>query len=499
MPIPANGQVITINASNSGQVYEGNSNTFTVSPGQWTTAVYGAANDISGGDGPDTYVLSSTAQAYSTGNNITTGTSGSYVSITGDYTTITVPNAQTVSAAIVGNYTTISTSDGTASVVAFGDHNQVNGGNGNGTFLLSGEASGVLLGSGTNAVGMQGDGLIDFGVGPTTFAFLAGSASSATGPVLFAFPGSGATFNPAIDHISILLSTGYSLGLTDTGLSPQAFLTAAQFTEGGGAASPSTRFVYNPSTGQLSYTPYGSDSAANIPVAQLPTGIALSANDIFISNRYAFTAPVQNALDSLPASWGVTDPLPTAANPVYFTAQDVTTGVNSSEPGVTYTGPVTYLTEQLSYAGTHNIVFHAQTNNVFMQSGSGEDALQALGGNNVLDGGTGSNFLVGGTGADGGTDTFFTDARGAAGVFNTVVNFHPGDMVTVYGYTPGSSYAWTPSDGAPGYMGLTLNASIPGNAFTKVTLAGLTPADLSHLAVSTGTVSGIPYLAISNT
>ncbi len=173
--------------------------------------------------------------------------------------------------------------------------------------------------------------------------------------------------------------------------------------------------------------------------------------------------------------------------------------MNSSEPGVTYTGPVTYLTEQLSYAGTHNIVFHAQTNNVFMQSGSGEDALQALGGDNVLDGGTGSNFLVGGTGADGGTDTFFTDARGAAGVFNTVVNFHPGDMVTIFGYTPGSTNFWTASDGAPGYTGLTLNANIPGNAFTKVTLTGLTTADESHLLLQTGTSGGIPYLAITNT
>ncbi len=171
------------------------------------------------------------------------------------------------------------------------------------------------------------------------------------------------------------------------------------------------------------------------------------------------------------------------------------TGVTSQEPGQPYSGPVTYLQQQLTYTGTHNVNFTAKTNNVFIKSGSGEDALAALGGSNVLDGGTSSNFLVGGSG----TDTFFTDARGAAGVFNTVVNFHPGDMVTIFGYTSGSTNSWTPSDGAPGYTGLTLNANIPGSAFAKVTLAGLTTADESHLLLQTGVSGGIPYLAITNT
>ncbi|MBV9747930.1 MAG: cellulase family glycosylhydrolase [Acetobacteraceae bacterium] len=177
-----------------------------------------------------------------------------------------------------------------------------------------------------------------------------------------------------------------------------------------------------------------------------------------------------------------------------FGAIDQTTGVASEVSGHAYTGPVGYLRQQLTLAGSDRMAVSARVDNVFIK-GSGNDALAVLGGQNVLDGGTGSNFLVGGTG----TDTFFTDARTSAFVWNTIVNFRPGDMVTLYGFVAGqSSYSTTPSEGASGYQGLTVNADIAGNgqATAKVTLAGLTTSDLSHLAFSTGTVGKIPYLAI---
>jgi len=486
------GQPITIDGSNSGQVFIGDSNTFTVSSGGWTAAVYGQKNQIgsvSNSSGTNTYVLSSTAAAFNQANFITTGNGGSVISITGDWTNITVPTAQTVRAAIAGSNTTIQTNDGTASVVAFGDNTNILGGNGPDTFLLSGQASQVSLGNGPSAVGLQGNGgLVSGGNGGATLAFLAGSAASA--PTINAF-------NPSQGHLSVLLSTGYSAGLTDTGLSPQAFLSASQFEEGAAPTQASTRFLYNPSSGLLSYTPFGSASSASVGVATLPGGLTLNGSNIFISNRYVFDAPVQNALDSLPAAWGVTDPLPTAANAVNFTAKDTTTGVNSSEPGRAYSGPVSYLTQQITYGGAQNVNFTAQTNNVFMKSGSGTDALRALSGQNVLDGGTGSNFLVGGSG----NDTFFTDARTSDFVWNTVVNFHPGEMITLYGFVAGqSSYSFAASEGATGYQGVTLNADIAGNGqvTAKVTLAGLSMADLGHLSISSGN-NGVSYLAISNT
>lgn len=482
------GQNITIDGSNSGQVFVGDSNQFTVSPGAWTPAIYGQKNRIGGGTGTNTYVLSSTATDFSQANFVTTGSAGSVISITGDWTQITVPQAQTVRAAIVGNHTAVLTNDGPASIVAFGDSTFINGGNGPDTFLLSGQASSVILGNGPSVLGLQGSGLVQGGNGSATLAFLAGSTTS---------PPTINTFDPSQGHLSVLLSTGFSDGLTDTGLSPQAFLNASQFVEGPGPTQASTRFVYDPSSGLLSYTPYGSTSTASIGVATLPKGLTINGTSIFVSNRYVFNAPVQNALDSLPAPWGVTDPLPTAPNAVNFTAQDVSTGVNSSEPGQPYTGPVTYLQQQISYNGTHDIVFHAQTNNAFMKSGSGTDALQALGGQNVLDGGSGSNFLVGGTG----TDTFFTDARTSQFVWNTVVNFHAGEMITLFGFVPGqSSYSFAASEGAAGYQGLTLNADIQGTGqvTAKVTMTGLTTADLGHLSFTPGTVGGLPYLAITN-
>jgi Ca2+-binding RTX toxin-like protein len=121
----------------------------------------------------------------------------------------------------------------------------------------------------------------------------------------------------------------------------------------------------------------------------------------------------------------------------------------------------------------------------------------------VLDGGTGSNFLVGGTGSD----TFFTDARGALVVWNTLNNFHAGDMATLWGFVQGvSSYYWEASPaGAPGATGATLRADIVGGAGrdgsgidASVTFAGLSVAQAQKLVVSTGTQAAGSYLFLSN-
>ena len=482
------GQTITINGSDTGQTFSGDNNQYMMSAGAWALGVSGLGNTITGGTGPNAYGIASTATTFSQGNSLTTGSGGSTIVITGDWTQVTVPNAENVNFNVTGNDTQLLTSDGTVAGIANGNSNVITGGNGSDTFLLSGAGNVVNLGGGTDAVGMSGSGLVVGGSGTDTYAFLAGS--STTGPTI-------SNFNPATGHLSILLDTAYSPGLTDTGLSPQAFLTSAQFGEGSAPPSVLTRIFYNSSTGALSYTPNGSASASTQTIATLPTGLTLSASDIFISNRYVYTAPVQNALDSLPAAWNVTDPSPTPANADNFGAVDQTTGVSSEEPGQAYTGPVSYLQNQFVYNGGHSVTVSARTNNVFIQA-SGNEALAALGGQNVLSGGLGSNFLVGGTG----TDTFFTDARTSAFVWNTIVNFHPGDMVTLFGFVAGrSSYAISPSEGAAGYQGLTVNSDIAGNGqvTAKVTLTGLTPADQSHLAFSTGTVGGIPYLAIANT
>ncbi len=59
-----------------GQVYEGNSNTFTVSPGQWTTAVYGDVQQIQRRHRAEHVCPFQHRHGYHHGNTMTTGNSG---------------------------------------------------------------------------------------------------------------------------------------------------------------------------------------------------------------------------------------------------------------------------------------------------------------------------------------------------------------------------------------------------------------------------------------
>ncbi len=129
---------------------------------------------------------------------------------------------------------------------------------------------------------------------------------------------------------------------------------------------------------------------------------------------------------------------------------------------------------------------------------------QATSGSNVLDGGTGSNFLVGASGTDGGTDTFFIDARGSNTTWSTLTNFHPGDAVTLWGFVGGTStLSWAASDGAAGYQGATIHSETAGagtGVNGSVTFAGVSLADAqSKFTTSTGSVAGNPYLYVRYT
>jgi Ca2+-binding RTX toxin-like protein len=143
------------------------------------------------------------------------------------------------------------------------------------------------------------------------------------------------------------------------------------------------------------------------------------------------------------------------------------------------------------------------TLNVFLKGGPSDDALQVTGGSNVLDGGAGSNFLVGASGADGGTDTFFLDGRGSGVTWSTIVDFHPGDELTVWGFVPSqSSQQWVDSDGVAGYQGLTLHSELGGvgtGLNASATLAGLSMSDLQKLSITTGIVGGNDYMLIQYT
>ena len=231
--------------------------------------------------------------------------------------------------------------------------------------------------------------------------------------------------------------------------------------------------------------------AAAVPMPQVPP----AAGD----------TPASTDIGSPPQPVPATDTAAsqTPAIPLAFAVIETTTGQSAHSDGEAYAGPVTFLQRQFIWSGDGGIVIAASTADVFLHSGGGDDALQAHAGSNVLDGGAGSNFLVGGAGGDGGADTFFVDGRGGQ-TWSTLVNFHHGDALTLWGFQPGvSTNPWTASDGAAGYAGATLHSELVGagtGVSASATFAGLTLDDVqSKLSVSSGTVGGLSYLNVAYT
>jgi hypothetical protein len=193
----------------------------------------------------------------------------------------------------------------------------------------------------------------------------------------------------------------------------------------------------------------------------------------------------------------------TATNPL-FNYTDNAAGTSGTVAPDLYDGPVNYLQWQYIWDRADGVAISATRSNVFLHGASGDDALAVQGGNNVVDGGGGSNFLVGGNGADGGTDTFFVDGRGGVVTWSSVVNFHHGDAVTIFGFTAGTStLPFTASDGAAGYTGVTLHSELSGagtGVNGSVTFAGISLEDAqTKFTISSGSVGGADYLSIAYT
>jgi hypothetical protein len=179
-----------------------------------------------------------------------------------------------------------------------------------------------------------------------------------------------------------------------------------------------------------------------------------------------------------------------------FSLTDATTGLCSHPQGLPYSGPVVTLQQELIYIGQDNVAISTTVPNVFLRGGDGDDALQTSAGSNVLDGGTGSNFLMGTLGTDGGTDTFFVDARSTAPTWSTIVNFHAGDQIAIWGLDGSSQVQWVGQDGASGYVGATLRAQVNGQELS-VTLAGLSDQQGGALSLIDSNVNDVPFLLIT--
>ena len=254
------------------------------------------------------------------------------------------------------------------------------------------------------------------------------------------------------------------------------------------------------------FTVFGQVTADSFPVVQaiaaLPTVNAGSPFDALPVQGTVANGTV--AAGNLVTINAVTVTATAPAPPNGFLYTDTATGTPGMTRGNVYAGPVAGLQQQYIWGSPDGAAISATVGNVFLHGGTGDDALSVSSGTNVLDGGTGSNFLTGGTGADGGTDTFFVDGRGGGVTWSTVVNFHHGDAVTLFGFQDGvSTRPWTAVDGVQGYQGATIHSELGGagtGVNDSVTFAGISQADaLAKFTVLTGTVGTTPYLYVAYT
>ncbi len=276
--------------------------------------------------------------------------------------------------------------------------------------------------------------------------------------------------------------------------------------------------VYDPDTGddlvvngvaEAAHSVASAASASSLSQVSLQTGAVAGSDALYVR---AFNGAYWGDWTSLgvsitgqaatSAGTAPTPASPSVTDPANFSWTDTTTNTPGSSAGTAYAGGVSYLQWQYLWAGQDSVNITASLPDVFIQGGPGNDALTAEGGSNVLDGGLGSNFLVGASGADGGADTFFLDGRGGATTWDTLVNFHGGDAVTLWGFVPGqSTMAWSDDQGSAGYQGATLHASFTGVSVNgSVTFAGVSLANAqSEFTTSSGVAGGIPYLYVKYT
>jgi len=245
---------------------------------------------------------------------------------------------------------------------------------------------------------------------------------------------------------------------------------------------------------------YTSTSATGGVVHVTSNGNALA--DLNVKGVYA---PTDFSIATADLGGGRSDTfLTTTATDPLFNYTDSAAGTSGTVAADVYDGPVNYLQWQYLWNSTDGVAIGATRDNVFLHGSSGSDALAVQGGNNVVDGGGGSNFLVGGKGDDGGTDTFFVDGRGGVETWSSIVNFHHGDAVTIFGFTAGTStLPFTASDGAAGYTGATIHSELSGagtGVNGSVTFAGISLEDAqTKFTISTGSVGGTDYLSIAYT
>jgi hypothetical protein len=161
-----------------------------------------------------------------------------------------------------------------------------------------------------------------------------------------------------------------------------------------------------------------------------------------------------------------------------------------------YAGGADGPTQELTDSSGDSLAINLTSDNWLIGTDGGNDVIMAHGGNNIFDIAGGSNWLFGA----GGDDTFSLRA-GASNAWDTIVNFHAGDWLVVWGISAQDSLAWMNGAGAPGYSGLSLDATAADGTVTGATLARYySTADFSNGRLTTGfgtdSATGANYLYV---
>ena len=219
-----------------------------------------------------------------------------------------------------------------------------------------------------------------------------------------------------------------------------------------------------------------------------PASLDLGAHSLVASE----TDSAGNTGSASPLAATISDPRFAVVNPA--------TSASVLLHGADYAGPVNHLQAAYNYTGADSSVISALVGNVFIHAGAGENAAAAKDGNNVLAGGNGSNWLVGASGADGGTDTFFLSAQGGQPAWDTLLNFHVGDMLTLWDFNSASgSISSVGNQGASGGKGETISVDFGhgSGASTLVTFAGL--SSMAQFTSTTGSTGGLDFNMLTRT
>jgi hypothetical protein len=310
---------------------------------------------------------------------------------------------------------------------------------------------------------------------------------------------SGLTFVEVPDSSNPAASADIRIGWTNLDTAKSGVLSRASWTSHDGVFNPDVVIqlenpAQTPLTGPAGDPVYQDTSATLLQVAMHEIGRAIGLPDNHapgsVMDRVVTsgaTSPDSRDIAEVQALY------PPPLVPVFIS--DATTGTSTVAQATRYVGPDTNITAQYVCTSSDNVNIGVATPGVWLVAGSGNDALAVASGNNLLQGGAGSDYLVGGTG----TDTFSVQAgTTGASTWDTIVNFHQGEMLTVYGLSDPNAIGWVGSSGAPGSTGATFQATAGNGATIRVTFAGLTPDAASLLAVRASS-GGVPAVTFTFT